>query len=64
MICEGRLAGSIDQIQNLVMFDDAANSANQWDAAIQDVCVEVNNTLGLIEQEHPDWLQQRASKII
>ncbi len=45
MISEGRLQGSIDQVESLIYFDDAVEPLMQWDRQIQSVCNKVNDII-------------------
>eukprot|EP00798_Chlamydomonas_sp_ICE-L_P001709 gene1709-33115_t len=42
MILDGRLSGSIDQVECLIRFDDNDQTLLQWDAQIQSACNKVN----------------------
>ncbi|KAF5830942.1 hypothetical protein DUNSADRAFT_13825 [Dunaliella salina] len=43
MILDGRLPGTIDQVEGLIRFDDKIESLLLWDAQIQNVCQKVND---------------------
>lgn len=42
MIEEGRLKGAIDQTQDLLEFENNAESFGVWDARVAGVCLAVN----------------------
>jgi len=48
MMVEERLKGSIDQIEGLVVFENAQESLSQWDNRIASACNSVNNILEVI----------------
>ncbi|MEW5307383.1 MAG: hypothetical protein WDW38_001246 [Sanguina aurantia] len=45
MIQEGRMPGSIDQVDRLIRFDHKVDGLLQWDAQIQNVCRKVNDII-------------------
>mmetsp|Transcript_10184 Transcript_10184/g.30634 ORF Transcript_10184/g.30634 Transcript_10184/m.30634 type:complete len:393 (-) Transcript_10184:278-1456(-) len=45
MIIEGRLKGSIDQVEGLIHFDSGGERLLQWDAQIQSACSALNDIL-------------------
>lgn len=65
MMVEERLKGTIDQIENLVVFENglflfrylfiplAQETLTQWDNRIAAVCNYVNSTLELIQTKNP-----------
>jgi len=48
MMVEERLRGSIDQIEGLVVFENAQESLTQWDNRIASACNSVNNILEVV----------------
>ena len=55
MISEGRMAGSIDQVDGVVTFRDAEDGGavvEQWDAQIMNVCLQVNAVVELMEKKN------------
>lgn len=54
MISEGRMTGSIDQIDCIVHFE-AQQTLFLWDKQIQGVCTQVNNILDKIQLHVPEW---------
>jgi len=54
MISEGRMSGSIDQIDGIVHFE-AQQTLSLWDKQIQGVCLQVNDILEKIQQQVPEW---------
>ena len=55
MISEGRLAGSIDQVDGMVTFGEAEDGGavvEQWDAQIMNVCLQVNTVVELMERKN------------
>jgi len=58
MITEDRLKGSIDQIDNLIIFEHhATEPLIQWDASIAASCNFVNNILENIGSKYPQFTQ-------
>lgn len=45
MIGEGRLQGTIDQVEGLIQFEDSLEQLVQWDKQVANVCVKVDNIL-------------------
>jgi len=56
MMMEERLKGSIDQIEPLIVFENAQETLSQWDNRIATVCNYVNNTLDLIGSKYPQFV--------
>ncbi|XP_065053636.1 COP9 signalosome complex subunit 4-like [Rhopilema esculentum] len=54
MISEGRMSGSIDQIDGFLHFE-AQQTLLFWDKQIQGVCLQVNDVLEKIQQQVPEW---------
>ena len=55
MISEGRLAGSIDQVDGMVTFGEAEDGGavvEQWDAQIMSVCLQVDAVVELMEKKN------------
>eukprot|EP00775_Hariotina_reticulata_P005247 gene5247-5482_t len=48
MIGEGRLQGSIDQVEGLIHFQDSLEQLVQWDKQVANVCTKVDHTLDMI----------------
>ncbi|XP_038060108.1 COP9 signalosome complex subunit 4-like [Patiria miniata] len=55
MISEGRMNGSIDQIDSIVHFE-SRETLPQWDKQIQNLCLQVNTIIEKINQHAPDWI--------
>jgi len=55
MIEQGRMSGSIDQVESLVEFDSGSGTGAlaTWDGQIQDACLMVNTILENISKKHP-----------
>lgn len=51
MILNGSLKGSIDQVENLVLFDNDDSSNGAWDKAISSFCMELNNVTDAIQSK-------------
>ena len=54
MISEGRMRGSIDQVEEMITFEDAdANEAvgKKWDEQITDACLQVNAVVEAMEKK-------------
>ncbi|KAG6608525.1 COP9 signalosome complex subunit 4, partial [Cucurbita argyrosperma subsp. sororia] len=45
MICEGRMRGSIDQVEAVINFEDDIEEFQQWDEQIIGLCQALNDTL-------------------
>jgi len=57
MIAEGRLLGTIDQMQQLLHFkSESANTIEDWDARIERTCTTVNEIVDLISRRQPEWV--------
>lgn len=48
MIGEGRLQGTIDQVEGLIHFEDSLEQLVQWDKQVATACVKVDNILDMI----------------
>lgn len=48
MIGEGRLQGTIDQVEGLIHFEDGLEQLVQWDKQVATVCIKVDSILDLI----------------
>ncbi|XP_028407653.1 COP9 signalosome complex subunit 4-like [Dendronephthya gigantea] len=57
MISEGRMTGSIDQIDAVVHFE-TQKPLPSWDKQIQGLCIQVNDIMEKISQHEPTWLSQ------
>lgn len=51
MIAEGRLEGSIDQVESVIRFDHKDEPLAQWDQQIQSVCQSVNNIISIMQKK-------------
>ena len=56
MISEGRMKGTIDQVEGIINFEDADDDYSaavvaQWDSQIMDVCLEVNAVVDLMDKK-------------
>jgi COP9 signalosome complex subunit 4 len=54
MISEGRMSGSIDQVENVVTFhntDSGHAIVEQWDGQIMSVCLQINGVVELMEKK-------------
>lgn len=63
MIEQGRLKGTIDQIDRCIWFQDeggvqGAGPIQQWDSHVLGVAEEVENVVGLMQQEIPAFVAQ------
>ena len=56
MITEGRMQGSINQIDSIVHFE-SRDVLRTWDNQIQSLCYKVNGILEMIGSAEPAWLQ-------
>jgi hypothetical protein len=52
MIGEGRLSGSIDQVEGLIHFEDSLEQLVQWDRQVAATCVKVDNILEQVAAAH------------
>ena len=48
MICEGRLLAHIDQVDNVIHFDDDMEQLRQWDEQIMSCCESINSVIAAI----------------
>jgi len=55
MISEGRMTGTINQIDSTVHFE-SGDVVEAWDGQIQGLCFLVNGIIDRIAAEHPEWL--------
>lgn len=53
MIGEGRLKGSMDQIDGVLQFEADADVLQSWDDKITNVCMSVNAVLENIGKQYP-----------
>ncbi|GMH43249.1 hypothetical protein BSKO_11171 [Bryopsis sp. KO-2023] len=51
MIAEGRLKGSIDQVEGLVIFDGEEEPLMEWDKQVQSVCQSVNDIIDKMQKK-------------
>lgn len=54
MITEGRMTGSIDQVDGMVTFqntDDGDAIVEQWDSQIMSLCLQINSVVELMEKK-------------
>jgi len=56
MMAEDRLRGSIDQIDGLLIFENAQESISQWDARVASACNGVNDILERIGSKFPQFV--------
>eukprot|EP01065_Artemidia_motanka_P038405 TRINITY_DN47257_c0_g1_i1.p1 TRINITY_DN47257_c0_g1~~TRINITY_DN47257_c0_g1_i1.p1 ORF type:complete len:430 (+),score=163.03 TRINITY_DN47257_c0_g1_i1:53-1291(+) len=54
MLIEDRLKGTIDQIENVLVFQDDSNVLTQWDQQINSACNTVSKVCDRICAEYPD----------
>lgn len=57
MIEQGRLAGKIDQIDRCIWFEDA-QAIRQWDDHVLGVAEEVENVIGQMQKEQPNFVSE------
>lgn len=58
MIEQGRLKGSIDQVEHVVEFEESdvsAGSLSTWDHQIQELCLVVNHVLENVAAKYPQY---------
>lgn len=55
MISEGRMSGSIDQIDGVVHFE-TQEVLPSWDRQVQNLCFQVNNVIEKINSFAPEWV--------
>ena len=63
MICEGRMKGYIDQIDEIVYFENR-ETLPTWDTQIQSICLEVNSIVDKIYAVHPEWAANAMDHIL
>eukprot|EP01099_Mayorella_cantabrigiensis_P003700 TRINITY_DN2796_c0_g1_i4.p2 TRINITY_DN2796_c0_g1~~TRINITY_DN2796_c0_g1_i4.p2 ORF type:complete len:387 (+),score=99.16 TRINITY_DN2796_c0_g1_i4:101-1261(+) len=54
MIVEGRMQGSIDQIDRLIQFESETDYLSSWNSRIERACSAVNSIIELIQLKHPE----------
>jgi len=57
MMVEDRMKGSIDQIEELIVFEGAIQSLSQWDSRIASTCIAVNDILETIGAKYPGMVK-------
>jgi len=57
MMMEQRLGGNIDQIEGLIIFENAQESLSQWDNRIATACNYVNNILETVGKKYSQYVQ-------
>lgn len=55
MIGEGRMQGSIDQIDKLIYFQQR-QAVETWDSRIQAACLQVTDIVEVLTQKHPEYI--------
>ncbi|KAI9336211.1 hypothetical protein DFJ73DRAFT_663167 [Zopfochytrium polystomum] len=55
MISEGRMSGTIDQIEEMIYFRPQ-KALPHWDAQIAGLCHHLDDVIDLIQKRHPDWV--------
>ncbi|KAI9553716.1 hypothetical protein GHT06_021647 [Daphnia sinensis] len=55
MVTEGRMNGSVDQIDSVVHFE-SREVLPAWDRQIQSLCYQVNNSIEKITNVAPEWM--------
>ena len=63
MIGEGRMKGYIDQIEEIVFFENR-ETLPTWDTQIQSICLEVNSVVDKIYDAHPEWAAETMDRIL
>lgn len=59
MISEGRMQGSIDQLDRLIYFRQGA-PVETWDQRIQLACLQVSTVVDLLVNKHPEFVQTKS----
>jgi len=62
MISEGRMNGSIDQINSVVHFESKDILVN-FDEQIQKTCTQVNNIIEKIALDNPEWFNKKINEM-
>jgi len=57
MIEEGRMQGSIDQIDNIIQFS-SVKELPIWNERISDLCFKIEGILTSIQDKYPEWVQE------
>lgn len=55
MMSEERMSGSIDQIDQLIQFENAGDSITQWNSHIESVCHHANRILETMGNKYPQF---------
>uniref|UniRef100_A0A0R3RVS5 COP9 signalosome complex subunit 4 n=1 Tax=Elaeophora elaphi TaxID=1147741 RepID=A0A0R3RVS5_9BILA len=71
IIADGRVAGTIDQVDGIVHFTYAADedavpskeALAEWDQHIAELCQDVNNVTDVIIQKHRQWVEARKPAV-
>ncbi|KAI8802657.1 PCI domain-containing protein [Cladochytrium replicatum] len=59
MVGEGRLAATIDQIDQLIFFK-TATVLSTWDQQITGLCHHLDDIIESLQAKHPDWMAMRV----
>lgn len=54
MIAEGRLAGTIDQVDDTIVFESAKEQLTAWDARLKQLCGAVSRCSDEVEKRYPE----------
>jgi len=57
MIEEGRMQGSIDQIDNIIQFS-SVKELPIWNDRISDLCFKIEGILTSVQDKYPEWVQE------
>jgi len=57
MIEEGRMQGSIDQIDNVIQFS-SVKELPLWNDRISNICFKIEGILTSIQDKYPEWVQE------
>jgi len=62
MIEEGRMKGEIDQVDEIVRFEEL-NEEQMWNDQIKHTCDQLNSVVEKISEIHPEWYERISSQI-
>jgi COP9 signalosome complex subunit 4 len=59
MILEGRMNGTIDQIDAMIQFENEGENLQVWDRQIESICRTIGNLTDKIQKEYPELTETK-----
>jgi COP9 signalosome complex subunit 4 len=63
MISDGRLCATIDQVENLVHFQQPS-PLESWNERITNVCLDIDEIVQDIAKKYPEWIKQKDILVV